>query len=67
MTGAIKPQLRHTAPAHILAEARANCAARLRARGYADEAEQFERGHRDDAWAMVHEVARLQCMMGLAA
>ena len=64
MTGAIKPPLRNTAPAHILAQARANCAARMHAQGHDAEAQCFERGERDDAWAMVHEVNKLRAEAG---
>lgn len=42
-----------------MATARENCTANLRARGYSDEADAFERGDRDFSWAMRHEVARL--------
>jgi len=47
------------APADVMAMARENCAARLRARGHEREAAAFERGDRDWAWAMRHEVALL--------
>ena len=60
MTGAIKPPLRTIAPAPIMLQARTNCAERLRANGHPDEADAFARGERDEAWAMVHEVAKLQ-------
>ena len=60
MTGAIKPPLRAVAPAPLLMQARANCAARLRAQGHEVEAQNFERGDRDEAWAMRHEVNKLQ-------
>ena len=42
-----------------MAEARANCAARLRARGH-----EAEVGARDDAWAMRHEVGKLLAERG---
>lgn len=60
MTGPIPPLPPVTAPADILADARANCAARLRLRGQDAEAEAFERAERDDAWAMRHEVNKLR-------
>jgi hypothetical protein len=44
------------APADVMAMARENCAERLRARGQEAEAAAFERGDRDFAWAMRHEV-----------
>ena len=47
------------ASADVMALAREGCAANLRARGYPEEAEAFERAQRDGAWAMRHEVARL--------
>lgn len=59
MVGSIRPPLRNVAPAHVLAAARTNCAARLRTKGHEVEAQCFERGDRDDAWAMVHEVNKL--------
>lgn len=52
------------APAGIMAEARANCAARYRARGQDSEADAFARGDRDDAWAMRHEVSKLKTERG---
>lgn len=58
--GAIKPTPVLEAPADLMAAARANCAARLLARGSADEANAFARGERDQAWAMKHEVAKLR-------
>ena len=51
------PPLNASAP--IMQMARENCAANLRTRGYPDEAEAFERGARDDAWSIRHEVVRL--------
>lgn len=47
------------APAHIMAQARDNCAARLRARGQNTEADAFARGERDGAWSVRHEVMKL--------
>jgi hypothetical protein len=47
------------APADVMAMARENCAERLRARGYPEEAAAFERCERDFAWATRHEVAKL--------
>lgn len=58
--GAIKPTPLLEAPADLMAAARANCAARLLARGSADEADAFARGERDQSWAMKHEVAKLR-------
>ena len=58
--GAIKPTPVLEAPADLMAAARANCAARLRAKGSANEADAFARGERDQAWAMRHEVAKLR-------
>lgn len=48
------------AGADMMAQARANCAARLRARGHIKEAEAFDRAERDQTWAMRHEVNRLR-------
>lgn len=47
------------APALVMEMARTNCAERLRARGSEAEADRFERGERDWAWLMRHEVALL--------
>lgn len=47
------------ASADVMALAREGCAENLRRRGYPDEAEAFEKGRRDSAWALRHEVARL--------
>lgn len=58
--GSVKPQPPLKASAALLAEARKNCAARLRERGSAAEAAMFETAQRDDAWAMRHEIAKLQ-------
>ena len=48
------------AQADTVKTARANCAARYRARGQAMEAQAFAAGDRDAAWAMRHELRRLQ-------
>lgn len=56
---AIKAHAPTSAPADIMAEARANCAARYRSRGQALEAEAFASGDRDQAWAMRHEVNKI--------
>ena len=47
------------ASADVMALARESCAANLRARGYPEEAEAFERAERDHSWSLRHEVARL--------
>ena len=57
--GAIKSREPVAADAIVMAEARANCAARLRSRGQEAEAVQFEVGARDFAWAFQHEVNKL--------
>ena len=57
--GQTRPTTPLTAPAPIMEQARATCAARLRARGSEAEAQAFERGERDDAWAMRHEVGKV--------
>jgi hypothetical protein len=49
-----------SATPEMLAQARENCAARLRARGHALEAEAFAAGERDFAWAVRHEVTKLK-------
>lgn len=56
---ALAAQIPTTAPADIMAEARANCAARYRSRGQELEAGAFEIGERDQAWAMRHEVNKI--------
>lgn len=58
--GSIKPKQPIEADAVLMDEARANCAARLRSRGSEAEAAIFETAQRDDAWAMRHEIAKLQ-------
>ena len=62
--GSIKTREPIAADAIVMAEARANCAARLRSRGQEAEAAQFEVGERDDAWAMRHEVGKLLAERG---
>lgn len=62
--GSIKSREPVVADAIVMAEARANCAARLRARGQEAEAAQFEVGARDDAWALRHEVNKLLAERG---
>lgn len=62
--GSIKSLNPIQADAIVMAEARANCAARLKARGQEAEAAQFEVGARDDAWAMRHEVNKLLAERG---
>ena len=52
------------APVPVMQAARANCAARLRARGHEVEAQCFERGERDGTFAMRHEVNRLTAERG---
>lgn len=47
------------APADIMAEARANCAARATARGETALAEAFLRCTQDEGWSIRHEVAKL--------
>lgn len=59
-TGQIKPPQPVSASAKLLATARTNCAARLRARGEDREAESFEKGLWDDTWAMRHEINKLR-------
>jgi len=49
-----------------LPEARVNCAANLRNRGYYEEAAMFECGARDQTWQMKHELARLRTQAALA-
>lgn len=51
-----------TTPEESLRIARRNCAAKLRgdAQKMLNEAAAFEEGDRDHAWAMHHELARLE-------
>ncbi len=58
--GPIPPLAPISAPADIMATARANCAARLRLKCQDAEAEAFERGERDGTWSMRHEVSKLR-------
>ena len=58
--GAIPPLPPVEAPAPLLAEARANCAANLIQRGYPEEADQFAAGNRDWEFPMRYEVKRLR-------
>lgn len=62
--GSIKSLNPIQADAIVMAQARANCAERLRARGQEAEAAQFEVGARDFTWAMRHEVAKLMAERG---
>jgi|GEM_PF-2858934 len=62
--GPIPPLPPVSAPAHIMAAARLNCAERLRGKGHEVEAQCFERGERDDAFAMRHEVSKLLTLQG---
>lgn len=48
-----------SAPANVMAEARANCAARAATRGEVELADAFKRGTQDEGWAIRHEVAKL--------
>lgn len=57
--GSIKSLNPIQADAIVMAQARANCAERLRARGQEAEAVQFEAGERDFSWALRHEVSKL--------
>lgn len=60
VSGPIPPLPPVDEPADLMAAARANCASRLRSRGSDVEAEAFERGERDGAWAMRHEINKLR-------
>lgn len=62
--GSIKSREPVVADAIVMAEARANCAARLRGRGHEAEAAQFEVGERDFTWSMRHEVGKLLAERG---
>lgn len=62
--GSIKSHQPIQADAIVMAQARANCAERLRARGQEAEAAQFEVGERDFSWAFRHEVTRLLAERG---
>lgn len=58
--GAIKPTPTLEAPADLMAAARANCAARVAARGQDAEAKRYNAGENDQGWALRHEVAKLR-------
>lgn len=60
MTSPIAPPIRETVAATLLAQARANCAARLRSRGHGVEAENFARGDRDDTFPIRYEIEKLR-------
>lgn len=59
MSGSIKPTPVLMAPAHIMQEARQNCAARATARGEDALAAAYMARTQDQGWAMRHEVERL--------
>ena len=61
---AIKPFEPVAATEEERAIARANCAARSRARGREDLAAAFEFGSQDEGFAMKHEVYRLRAEQG---
>lgn len=65
--GPIPPLPPIEASPEMLAEARQNCADRLRARKHFTEAEAFDAGLRDFAWAMRFEVAKLKAESKLSA
>lgn len=58
--GAIKPTPVLEAPADLMAAARANCAARVGARGQEAEAQRYRAGSNDQGWGVRHEVAKLR-------
>lgn len=58
-TGPVKPLPALEAPADLLATARANCAARSRARGEEAVAAAYESGAGNQGWGLRHEVAKL--------
>lgn len=58
--GPIPPLPALDAPADLMAQARANCAARARAKGCDDLAAQYEAGTQDLGWSIRHEVNRLR-------
>lgn len=59
-SGAIKPTPVLEAPADLMAAARANCAARVAARGQEAEAQRYRAGENDQGWGIRHEVAKLR-------
>lgn len=65
-TDPIPPLPAIEAPADNLAQARANCAARARARGQIAVADTYEAGAADFTWGMRHEVYRLEAERGRA-
>lgn len=58
-TGPIPPLPAIDAPADLMAEARANCAARARARGQEAVAQDYETGG-GAGWGLRHELSKLQ-------
>lgn len=65
-TGPVPPLPAIEAPADLMAEARANCAARARARGQDAVAEAYETGAGDAGWGFRHEVAKLRAERRIA-
>lgn len=62
--GPVKPLPPIEAPANLLAEARANCAARSRSRGEDTSADAYEAGRGDGWWGLRHEVSKLRAEQG---
>lgn len=58
--GAIKPNPVLDADPAVMAEARKRCAARVAARGQAEEAARYRAGSNDQGWAMRFEVELIQ-------
>lgn len=58
--GPIPPLPPIEASPEMMAEARQNCADRLRARSHFTEADAFDAGLRDDSWSLRHEINRLK-------
>lgn len=65
--GPIPPLPPIEASPEMMAEARTNCADRLRARSHFTEAEAFDAGLRDFTWSMRFEVAKLKAESALSA
>ena len=65
--GPIPPLPPIEASPEMMAEARQNCADRLRARSHFTEADAFDAGMRDFTWSLRHEIYKLKAESTLSA